>query len=71
MDINNVIKVLEQAQKLGAKTVSFYRVQRECKDNPNSLDFILDYDSINVNDLLVYGDKPDQIHLELAIKGIN
>ena len=63
MDINNVIKVLEQAQKLGAKTVSFYRVQRECKDNPNSLDFILDNDSININDVndkLVYGDKSDR-----------
>lgn len=70
MNIDNLILALEHAKGLGAKTVSFYRVEKECKDNSKTLDFILDSNLLNINDMMIYGEKPEQIHLELPIKGI-
>lgn len=70
-DIDFLLSVLIAAKEKGAKTVNFYRGTRECKTNPDSLDFVLDCKDTPVENMLVYGDKPGQVHLELPIVSIN
>lgn len=70
MNIDNLMRALEHAKGLGVKTVSFYREQKECSDNPKSLDFDLNNKSFDINNMLVYGHNPNESHLEIPIKGI-
>ena len=69
-DIDFLLSVLIAAKEKGAKTVNFYRGTHECKTNPDSLDFVLDRKDTPVENMLVYGDKPDQVHLEIPIISI-
>jgi len=69
-DIDFLLSVLIAAKEKGAKTVNFYRDTDECNTNPYSLDFVLDCKDTPVEDMLVYGDKPGQVHLEIRIISI-
>jgi len=69
-DIEFLLTMLNAAKAKGATSVNFYRRSSESKTNPTSLDFVLDCENIKVDDMLIYGHKPNQIHLELPIVAI-
>ncbi len=66
MKIDHLLSLLNAAKEKGATTVSFYRISKECIDNPKQLDFVVDPKLVLSDNLLVYGD-PNKMHCELCI----
>ena len=70
-DIDFLLSVLIAAKEKGAKTVNFYRGAVDCIKYPGSLDFVLDCDNRLIENMLIHGNLPGQVHLELPIVSIN
>jgi len=65
MKIPDLIKVLKEAESLGATTVRFYRVSHEIRANPRASDFDLRIASSTANMMI-----DDEIEIQLTPKEI-